>query len=54
MQTVRGTERIERCQLGANEQVPFACPDGCVFYESRKTSSAGWHVAESDQPDIDE
>lgn len=51
MQTVRGFERLERCRLGANENVPFACPDGCVFYESRRTSSAGWHVAEQDRPE---
>ncbi|HXZ82475.1 MAG TPA: hypothetical protein VED84_01835 [Acidimicrobiales bacterium] len=45
MQTVRGAERVERCQLGVNEQFPFACPDGCVFHEKRSTSSAGWSVA---------
>jgi hypothetical protein len=51
MQTVRGTERLERCKLGANEPVPFACPEGCVFYEKRSTSSAGWSVArEADEP----
>ncbi|MGO9558503.1 MAG: hypothetical protein ACLPQS_01810 [Acidimicrobiales bacterium] len=43
-QTVRGTERLERCRLGANETLPFACPEGCVFYEPRRTSSAGWQV----------
>jgi len=45
MQTVRATERVERCQLGANDQFPFACPDGCVFYEKRSTSSAGWRIS---------
>ncbi|MFZ0059738.1 MAG: hypothetical protein ACLQAN_00050 [Acidimicrobiales bacterium] len=45
MQTVRGAERLERCKLGVNEPVPFACPDGCVFYEKRSTSSAGWSVS---------
>ncbi len=45
MQTVRGAERLERCKLGANDLFPFACPDGCVFYEKRSTSSAGWSVA---------
>lgn len=53
MQTVRGTERLERCRLGVSEQIPFSCPDGCVFYESRRTSSAGWHVAEEDRPEAD-
>ncbi len=53
MQTVRGTEKLERCRLGASTQVPFACPEGCVFFESRRTSSAGWQVAEQDRPDSD-
>jgi hypothetical protein len=50
MQTVRSGERLERCSLGANEAVPFACPDGCVFYEPRRTSSAGWQVGGAPQP----
>jgi len=49
MQTVGGGERLERCRLGANTQMPFACPDGCLFYERRSTSSAGWSVV--DRPD---
>lgn len=44
MQTVRSGERIERCRLSANESLPFACPDSCVFYERRATWDAGWHV----------
>jgi hypothetical protein len=44
MQTVHGGERVEACKLGVNDQVPFACPEGCVFYEKRSTSSAGWSV----------
>lgn len=46
MQTVRNGERLERCRLGANAMAPFACAEGCVFYESRSTSSAGWQVAD--------
>ena len=53
MQTVRGGERLERCRLGANTQMPFACPDGCLFYERRSTSSAGWSVDRSDEPPSD-
>jgi hypothetical protein len=45
MQTVHGGERVEACKLGVNDQVPFACPEGCVFYEKRSTSSAGWRVS---------
>ena len=44
MKTVQSGERVERCRLEANELLPFACPDGCVFYESRSTSSAGWQI----------
>lgn len=47
MQTTPGREKVERCKLGANEPLPFACPAGCVFYEPRRVSSAGWQV---DQP----
>ena len=45
MQTTARGDKLERCRMEANEALPFACPDGCVFYEPRKVSSAGWHVA---------
>jgi hypothetical protein len=35
-------EAVERCRLNANEVNPFACPEGCVFFEKRALSSAGW------------
>jgi hypothetical protein len=44
MQTTARGEKLERCRVDANEQLPFACPEGCVFYEPRKVSSAGWHI----------
>jgi hypothetical protein len=34
----------ERCKLGANEPLPFACPGGCLFYEPRGISQAGWQI----------
>jgi hypothetical protein len=46
MQTTPRGDKIERCRVDANENIPFACPEGCVFYEPRKVSSAGWHVAQ--------
>lgn len=49
MQTVANGERTERCTLGANVHVPFACPEGCLFYEPRSTSSAGWQVGSPDR-----
>ena len=44
MQTTRAGEKLERCRVDANEQLPFACPDGCVFYEPRSVSKAGWRI----------
>jgi hypothetical protein len=35
-------EAVERCRVNANEEHPFACPEGCVFFEKRSLSSAGW------------
>ncbi|MDA8393566.1 MAG: hypothetical protein M0Z87_12410 [Actinomycetota bacterium] len=51
MQTVRGGDRTERCRLGAAEGPVFACPEGCLFYEPRSTSQAGW--AQADRPQGD-
>ncbi len=45
--TVTSSERVERCRVGANDPLPFACPQGCLFYEPRSTSSAGWRVDRS-------
>jgi hypothetical protein len=44
MRTTPGGERLERCKVDANEPLPFSCPEGCLFYEPRSVSSAGWHV----------
>lgn len=39
-----GGERIDRCRLDANSVDPFACPEGCLFFEARRVSDAGWTV----------
>ena len=44
MQSTAGGEKLQRCKIGANEPLPFACPVGCVFYEPRRVSQAGWQV----------
>ncbi len=44
MQTTSHEEKLEKCRVGANEHIPFACPEGCLFYEPRKVSGAGWTV----------
>ena len=45
MRTTARGERLERCKIDANDPLPFTCPEGCLFYEKRNVSSAGWHVA---------
>jgi hypothetical protein len=37
-------EVTERCKLGANDPLPFSCPEGCLFYEPRGINTAGWQV----------
>ena len=43
--TLPSGEVVERCRVDANEKVPFACPEGCLFFEPRAVSDAGWHKA---------
>ncbi len=42
-----GGEHIDRCRLDANHEDPFRCPEGCLFFEARRVSDAGWHIGES-------
>ena len=35
-------DRRQRCKVDANELTPFACPDGCLFFEPRSVSDTGW------------
>jgi len=44
VRTVSNGERTLKCKLDVNEHMPFACPEGCVFFEPKTTSSAGWQV----------
>jgi hypothetical protein len=43
--TVNAHEVAQRCRIGAATDVPFACPDGCLFFEPRPVSGAGWAQA---------
>lgn len=47
--TVASGEVVQRCRLGVNEEAPFACPDGCLFFEPRSITDAGWQRFESDE-----
>ena len=40
--TVGTGETVQRCRVDAAEQAPFACPEGCIFFEPRPISGAGW------------
>ena len=40
--TTQGGELLRRCRLGAAQEGPFTCPDGCLFFEERVLSTAGW------------
>jgi hypothetical protein len=43
--TTPAGDALERCRVSANEENPFACPDGCMFFEKRNVTSAGWTQA---------
>jgi hypothetical protein len=45
--TINSGEVAQRCRVDANTDVPFACPDGCLFFEPRAVSAAGWAQAPS-------
>ncbi|MHB1536312.1 MAG: hypothetical protein ACYC1D_17225 [Acidimicrobiales bacterium] len=45
--TVASGDVVRRCRLSANTEDPFACPEGCVFFEDRRVSAAGWAQAPS-------
>lgn len=40
--TTPGGDVVQRCRIDANEKAPFACPDGCLFFEPRAITDAGW------------
>jgi len=36
-------ERLQRCVVKANEDLPFGCPEGCLFFEPRtRIAKIGW------------
>lgn len=46
--TVSASEVVQRCRLAANTEMPFACPEGCLFMEPRSITDAGWLRADPD------
>ena len=44
---------LQRCRLGANEEMPFACPEHCLFFEPRTITDTGWsRVDRPDEPPL--
>ncbi len=33
---------VKRCRVDMAETAPFACPEDCLFFESRSITDAGW------------
>lgn len=33
---------LQRCRLGCAEEMPFACPEHCLFFEPRNITDTGW------------
>jgi hypothetical protein len=44
-------DQVQRCRVDANTEAPFACPDGCLFFESRSISDAGWQRFDGPEDD---
>jgi hypothetical protein len=42
-------EKVQRCRLDVALLDPFACPEGCLFFEPRRIADAGWTVEERRQ-----
>ena len=49
--TTAGGEKIQRCRLDVAQLDPFACPDGCLFFEARTITDAGWTIDKGRQED---
>jgi hypothetical protein len=45
--SVPGGDVIRRCRLGVSDEMPFACPEDCLFFEPRTVSSTGWESGAS-------
>ncbi len=52
--TVASGEIVQRCRVNANDKAPFACPEHCLFFESRSITDAGWQRFEQPADPTDE
>lgn len=37
-----GGDVVQRCRVDANEPMPFACPEFCLFFEPRSIEHPEW------------
>jgi predicted ABC-class ATPase len=45
LQSVSVGDKLERCRLAMNKEIPFSCPEDCIFFEQKTgISKVGWHV----------
>jgi len=51
---VASGEVVQRCRVDANETAPFACPEHCIFFESRSIADAGWQRFEREDREDEE
>jgi len=40
---------VQRCRVDAAASDPFACPEGCLFFEERQVSGVGWAQPPTEQ-----
>ncbi|MGH9122555.1 MAG: hypothetical protein ACRDYC_11550 [Acidimicrobiales bacterium] len=45
LRSTNGGDGLERCRLAVNKEHPFACPEGCLFFEARSVSGPAWTQA---------
>jgi len=43
--SISSGEVLRRCRVSAASEDPFECPEGCLFFEDRAVSGAGWTQA---------
>lgn len=46
--TAVADEIVQRCRVSANTDMPFACPEHCLFFETRSVTDAGWQRFEDE------
>jgi hypothetical protein len=52
LQSVSLSDKLERCKLKVNTDLPFACPSDCLFFEARAgISKLGWKMPDKRKKD---